>query len=138
MAVAVGPVLGGVLTSGISWRWIFFVNIPVGMVALIITLTSWRESRDPHPRRLDWIGFLTLLRSAWPGSSTASSAPSADGWGAAKVAGSLIAAAVLLMAFVIAEPSQREPMFDLGLLRKPAFVGELIAAFACRRRSSRC
>ncbi|MEO8689466.1 MAG: MFS transporter [Solirubrobacteraceae bacterium] len=128
VAVAVGPVLGGVLTSGISWRWIFFVNIPIGVVALIITLARLPESRDPHPRRLDWIGFLTfslglagfvygLIRSH------------ADGWGAANVAGSLIAAAVLLVAFVVAERVQREPMFDLGLLRKPAFVGGLIAAF---------
>jgi EmrB/QacA subfamily drug resistance transporter len=129
VAVAVGPVLGGILTSGISWRWIFFVNIPIGVVALVITLTRVVESRDPHPRRLDWIGFLTfslglaglvygLIRSH------------ADGWGATNVAGSLIAAAVLLVAFVVAERVQREPMFDLGLLRKPAFVGGLFAAFA--------
>ncbi len=129
VAVAVGPVLGGVLTSGISWRWIFFVNIPIGVVALAITLTRVVESRDPHPRRLDWIGFATfslglaglvygLIRSH------------ADGWGATNVAGSLIAAAVLLAAFVVAERVQREPMFDLGLLRKPAFVGGLVAAFA--------
>jgi EmrB/QacA subfamily drug resistance transporter len=128
VAVAVGPVLGGALTSGISWRWIFFVNIPVGVAALIVTLTRVPDSRDPHPRRLDWIGFLTfslglgglvygLIRSH------------ADGWGATNVAGSLIAAAVLLVAFVVAEQVQREPMFDLGLLRKPAFVGGLIAAF---------
>jgi EmrB/QacA subfamily drug resistance transporter len=129
VAVAVGPVLGGVLTSGISWRWIFFVNIPVGVVALAITLTRLVESRDPHPRRLDWIGFATfslglaglvygLIRSH------------ADGWGSTNVAGSLIAAAVLLTGFVVAERVQREPMFDLGLLRKPAFVGGLVAAFA--------
>jgi EmrB/QacA subfamily drug resistance transporter len=129
VAVAIGPVLGGALTSGISWRWIFFVNIPIGVAALAITLTRVVESRDPHPRRLDWIGFVTfslglaglvygLIRSH------------ADGWGATNVSGSLIAAAVLLVAFVVAERVQREPMFDLGLLRKPAFVGGLVAAFA--------
>jgi EmrB/QacA subfamily drug resistance transporter len=128
VAVAIGPVVGGVLTSGISWRWIFFVNIPIGALALAVTLTRLGESRDPHPRRLDWFGFVTfslglaglvygLIRSH------------ADGWGSPNVAGSLVAAVVLLTAFVVAEWRQREPMFDLGLLRKPAFVGGLAAAF---------
>jgi len=128
VAVAIGPVVGGVLTSGISWRWIFFVNIPIGVLALAVTLTRVGESRDVHPRRLDWFGFVTfslglagliygLIRSH------------ADGWGAANVAGSLVAAVVLIGAFVVGEWRQREPMFDLALLRKPAFVGGLAAAF---------
>ena len=129
VAVAVGPVLGGALTSGLSWRWIFLVNIPVGVGALAVTLRAVNESRDSHARPVDVLGLLTfsvglaalvfgLIRS------------SEDGWGSGTVVFSLIAAAVLLVAFVAAEALQREPMFDLSLFRKPTFVGGLIAAFA--------
>src|SRR6478736_6586474 len=52
VAVAVGPVLGGVLTSGLSWHWIFWVNIPICVFALVVTLTRVGETRDPHPGRL--------------------------------------------------------------------------------------
>jgi EmrB/QacA subfamily drug resistance transporter len=129
VAVAVGPVIGGALTSGLSWRWIFLVNIPVGVVALVITLRAVSESRDPNPRPVDFLGLGTfslglaalvygLIRS------------SEDGWSSTTVTGSLFAAAVLLIAFVAAEALQKQPMFDLSLFRKPAFVGGLIAAFA--------
>ena len=60
VAVAIGPVLGGVLTSGLSWNWIFFVNIPICVFALAVTLTKVEENRDPHPGRLDLVGFLTF------------------------------------------------------------------------------
>jgi len=129
VAVAVGPVIGGALTSGLSWRWIFLVNIPVGVVALFITLRAVTESKDPNPRPVDFIGLGTfslglaalvygLIRS------------SDDGWSSTTVAGSLTAAAVLLIAFVAAEALQKQPMFDLTLFRKPTFVAGLIAAFA--------
>jgi EmrB/QacA subfamily drug resistance transporter len=129
IAVAVGPVIGGALVSGLSWRWIFLVNIPVGAAALAITLRKVDESRNPHARRVDLPGLVTfsaglaalvygLIRS------------NEDGWGSSTVVVSLAAAAVLLVAFGIAEVKQREPMLDLSLLRKPTFVGGLIAAFA--------
>jgi EmrB/QacA subfamily drug resistance transporter len=129
VAVAVGPVIGGALTSGLSWRWIFLVNIPVGVVALLITLRAVEESKDPNPRPVDVLGLGTfslglaalvygLIRS------------NEDGWSSATVTGSLVAAAVLLVAFVAAEALQKQPMFDLTLFRKPTFVGGLIAAFA--------
>ena len=60
VAVAVGPVLGGVLTSGLSWRWIFFVNVPLCLVAIAVSLTKVVESKDPHAGRPDWIGFVTF------------------------------------------------------------------------------
>jgi EmrB/QacA subfamily drug resistance transporter len=137
VAVAVGPVLGGAITSALSWRWIFFVNLPVGAITLFVTLRAVAESRDPHPRRLDWIGFVTfssglallvfgLIRS------------NESGWGSAEVLGSLVAAVLLLLAFGVAERVQREPMFDLALFRVPTFVGGLAAAFGCRHRCSPC
>jgi EmrB/QacA subfamily drug resistance transporter len=128
IAVAVGPVLGGAITSGLTWRWIFFVNIPIGVGALAATLLKVDESRDPRPRRIDYAGFATfstglaalvygLIRS------------NEEGWGSTMVVGSLVAAAVLLALFVVAERVQREPMFDLSLVRVPTFVGGLTSAF---------
>src|SRR5271163_4256631 len=59
-AVAIGPLVGGAITSGIGWRWIFFVNVPIGIVAVIVTLAKVGESRDTNTRRVDWIGFVTF------------------------------------------------------------------------------
>ena len=128
VAVAVGPVLGGAITSGLSWRWIFLVNLPIGILALIVTLRYVAESRDPRPRRLDWAGFVTFsggLGLLVFGLIRVNEA----GWGSTQVAGSLTAAVMLLLVFGIVEALQREPMFDLSLLRVPTFVGGLAAAF---------
>ncbi len=128
IAVALGPVLGGAITSGLSWRWIFFVNLPIGIVALIVTLRAVRESRDPQPRRLDWIGFTTFsagLALMVYGLIHANEA----GWGSAEVLGAFAASVILLLGFAIAETLQREPMFDFALLRVPTFIGGLVAAF---------
>jgi EmrB/QacA subfamily drug resistance transporter len=129
VAVAVGPVLGGVITTGLSWRWIFFVNLPIGVLALAVTLLRVEESRAPGARRPDWAGFLTFsLALAALVYGLIRSQP--DGWGAPGVAGSLVAAAVLLGAFVTIEMTRTHPMLDLGLLRVPTFSGGLIAAWA--------
>src|SRR4051812_43640580 len=127
-AVAVGPVLGGLLTSGLSWRWIFFVNLPICLLALAITLVKVRESQDPRAGRPDWLGFVTFsaaLGLLVYGLIEAGS----RGWGDTRVVTCLVASAVLMAAFVVTQLVQEQPMFDLGLLRKPTFTGGLIAAF---------
>lgn len=128
VAVATGPVLGGVLTSGISWRWIFFVNIPICLVAIGIARLRMRESHDPRAGRPDWIGFVTFslaLGSLVYGLIEAGQ----DGWSDDRVLGFLVASGVLLALFVVSQLLQRDPMFDLALLRKPTFTGGLVAAF---------
>src|SRR3954447_5259355 len=107
VAVAVGPVLGGVLTSGISWRWIFFVNIPVGIAALLVTLRMVDESRNPFAKRPDIRGFLTFSTGlAALTFGLIRSEP--DGWGSTTVVVSLSAAAVLLAALLAVERVRRE------------------------------
>jgi EmrB/QacA subfamily drug resistance transporter len=129
VAIAVGPVLGGAITSGLSWRWIFFVNVPIGAFALAVTLMKVRESRAPVARRPDWPGFVTftiglsalvfgLIRSQ------------PDGWGSHTVIGAMVTAALMLVVFVVIELRSRQPMLDLRLLRVPTFDGGLIAAWS--------
>jgi EmrB/QacA subfamily drug resistance transporter len=127
LGVAVGPVLGGALTSGISWRWIFFVNLPVGVATVVVTLTKLRESRIAAAVSPDWLGFVTfsgalvlLVYGLISG---------ADGWGKPTAYVSLAAAAVLLAAFLAVELTQKHPMLDMTLFRKPTFNGGLLAAF---------
>ena len=72
VAVSLGPILGGAITTGISWRGIFLVNVPVGIAAVAITLVKVEESRAPHPGRPDW-GDSCSSPQAWSPSSTASS-----------------------------------------------------------------
>ncbi len=129
IAVAVGPVLGGVITSGISWRWIFFVNVPIGVVAFLITMLRVAESRNPAASRPDVLGFATFsgaLAALVYGLIESTS----KGWTADPVIGSLAASVFLLVTFVVVELREREPMLDFSLLRKPTFTGGLIAAFA--------
>ncbi|WP_037915312.1 MFS transporter [Actinacidiphila yeochonensis] len=127
IAVAVGPVLGGAITSGLSWRWIFWVNVPIGAAVVAVTLLRLAESRDPAAASPDWPGFavfgaaLTLLLYGLISAS--------DGWSQPKVWAALAAAAVLLAAFPLLERRRAHPMLDLSLFRKPTFNGGLVAAF---------
>jgi EmrB/QacA subfamily drug resistance transporter len=128
LAVAIGPLLGGILTSGISWRWIFFVNAPIGVVAVVITVMRVAESRLPTAARPDWPGFVLFtagLASLIYALIESSRTSFTDG----VVLGCFAAAAVLLSAFVLVEWRVAHPMFDLSLFRLPTFSGGLVAAF---------
>src|SRR5215212_9379316 len=59
-AVAIGPLVGGALTDGLGWEWIFFVNVPIGIGAVAVTLAKVDESKDPHPAGIDWPGAVAF------------------------------------------------------------------------------
>lgn len=128
IATGVGPVLGGVLTTGISWRAIFLVNLPVGIVGLAIALMRVAESRAPHTNRPDWPGFATLtvgLVALVYGLIRASE----HGWSETGVVVLLVVGTAALAGFVAVEAKVAHPLFDLSLLRIPTFAGGSIAAF---------
>jgi len=127
-AVAVGPLVGGALTEGLGWEYIFFINIPIGIGAIAMTLAKVEESSDPGHGRVDWAGLVTFS-----GGLTclvfALIRGNAEGWGSGLILGLLAGAAMLLLAFVVAERRARLPMFDLRLFRRRSFDGASIAAF---------
>jgi EmrB/QacA subfamily drug resistance transporter len=127
-AVASGPLVGGILTDTLGWRWIFFVNVPVGAFALGIALTRIAESRDEGARRTDVLGLATfsaalflLVLGVLRGN--------AHGWTSGLILACLVGGAALLVAFVEIERRQERPMFDVTLFRQRAFVGVSIATF---------
>ena len=128
-AVAVGPLAGGVLTSGLSWRWIFLVNIPIGIGAVVLAALKLRESSDPEHSRLDPIGLVTLVGGLFS-LILALIEGNAHGWSSGLILGLLAAAAVLLVAFVVSQARGETTMVDLSLFKRPAFVGAQTTAFA--------
>jgi EmrB/QacA subfamily drug resistance transporter len=128
-AVAIGPVVGGVITSGIGWEWIFFINVPIGVLAVIFTLTQVAESRDPDATGVDWLGLITFSSSLFL-LVFALIQGNERGWGSTRILAYLIGSAVLIVMFVVVERAQKRPMLDLTLFRVPAFAGASIVAFA--------
>ncbi len=129
VATGLGPVLGGVITTGISWRGIFLVNLPIGVAAIMVTRWKVDESRTPYAARPDWAGFGALsagLVSLVYGLIRAGE----SSWGDVGVIVCLALAAVFLTLFVAVERRASHPMFDLSLFRIPTFVGGSAAAFA--------
>jgi EmrB/QacA subfamily drug resistance transporter len=128
-AVAVGPLVGGVLTETVGWQSIFLINVPIGIGAIAVTLARVAESRDPDAAGIDWAGLVTFSGGLFL-LIFALVRGNAEGWGSPLIVSFLVGAVVLLCAFVVVERRQARPMFDLTLLRKPAFAGASIAAFA--------
>jgi EmrB/QacA subfamily drug resistance transporter len=128
-AVAIGPLAGGMLTSWISWRWIFFVNIPIGVLAVVIGMRELHESSDPEHSNLDPVGLVTLTAGLFC-LILALIEGNDHGWSSAFILGLLAAAVVILAIFLWAQAHERTTMIDLSLFRRPAFVGAQTTAFA--------
>src|SRR4051795_4435732 len=129
IAAATGPALGGVLVDATSWRWVFFVNLAIGLPALIPARRLLRESRDPNPGPLtDILG--TMLLVAGVGLLSLGIVKGQDwGWGSAAVVGSLVASALVLAAFVARAARHPAPVIDLGLLRVRSFAVANVGVF---------
>jgi EmrB/QacA subfamily drug resistance transporter len=127
-AVAVGPLIGGVITESLGWEWIFFVNVPIGIVAMFLTERKVRNVFGKEPEPLDIPGLVTfsaalflLIFGLIRGNP--------EGWGSLPIVACLGAAVLLLIAFVVIESRSRHPMLELSLFRNPAFNGVSAVAF---------
>ena len=129
LALAIGPVVGGALTEYVSWRAIFFLNLPVAAGAVAVTLFATRESRDETTTHtIDWpgiaalsVGLTALVLALVEGN--------AWGLGSPEIVALLATAAAGLVAFTLLEPRVREPMVDFALFRSRTFLGANVIAF---------
>ncbi len=124
VSAIVGPFLGGVITSTVGWRWVFYINVPVGILAGVIIWVVLHERVERRVRRLDWAGMLTLtggISLLLLGVSEVADA----GLGSPLVLGSLIGAVALLVLFVRGALSRRDALIDLSLFQLPVVAAGL-------------
>src|SRR3954466_2992784 len=128
-AVAIGPLVGGALTDSLGWQWIFFVNVPIGVAAVFITLAQVDESKDPHPSGIDWAGAVTFTAGLFM-LVLALIRGNEEGWGSTLIVALFAGTVVALAAFVAVELRNDHPMFELRLFRNRTFGGASVVAFA--------
>src|SRR6266566_2574513 len=128
LALAIGPLAGGLIVDNIGWNWIFFVNVPVGVLGIVVSQFFITESRDTsHEQSVDFPGLVTSAGALFA-LSYALIEGNQRGWSSAEILGLLAGAAVLLAAFIVLESRQRLPMLDLSLFRISSFVGANVVA----------
>jgi EmrB/QacA subfamily drug resistance transporter len=129
MALAIGPVLGGFLTQSVSWRAIFFINPPIAVIALAVTLFAAQETRDETvSRRVDFagigaitVGLTSLVLALVEGN--------AWGWGSTRIVGLFVLAVAGVIGFIYAELHVRAPMVDFTFFRSRSFLGANLVGF---------
>ncbi|MBU2663987.1 MFS transporter [Actinoplanes bogorensis] len=127
LSMAAGPVLGGVLVETLGWRSIFWINVPVGLAAIVLTALYVPESRAPRPRRIDPVGqvlVFLLLASLTYGIIEGPS----SGWLSVEIVGCFVLAAVALTSLLAYEPRRPEPLLDLRFFRSVPFSGATVIA----------
>ena len=128
-AVAIGPLVGGAMTDSLGWESVFWLNVPIGIAAILLTYTHIAESRDPRAGGVDWAGVTTFSASLFM-LVLALLRGNEEGWGSALIVGLLAGSVALFAAFIAVEARQKHPMLPLRLFRIPAFTGVQLASFA--------
>jgi len=129
LSLALGPVVGGLLVDTVSWRAVFWVNVPVGVAALLLTTRYVPESRAPAPRRLDPGGQVLVVVALATLTYAIIEGPH-RGWGSPVIAGLFAASALAFAALLAWEPRRPEPLIDPRFFRSVPFTGTAVIAFA--------
>jgi len=132
ISMALGPIVGGALVSSAGWRWIFMINLPIGLAAILLTLRFIPESKAPRPRRFDPVGqalVIVLLATVTFGIIEAPS----RGWSSPGIVAVFSASAAALVGLLLYEPRRADPLLDLRFFRSIPFASSIaisVAAFA--------
>jgi EmrB/QacA subfamily drug resistance transporter len=132
LSLALGPIVGGLLTETVGWRAIFWINVPIGLAAIALTALFVPESRAARARRLDAVGQVLVIVTLAALTYAIIGAPSA-GWTSVQTLGLLALSATSLVALVLYEPHRTDPLIELRFFRSPPFSGAVaiaIMAFA--------
>jgi EmrB/QacA subfamily drug resistance transporter len=129
VAIALGPIAGGVITQSFGWAWAFYVNVPVGAVMIVVSLVVVGESRDPEAKRIDLAGFLSFSAALFL-TILALISGNREGWADPLIRGAFGGALILFLVFLAVERLQARPMLDLGFFRRPTYIGANIASLA--------
>ena len=127
LSMALGPVVGGVLVATVGWRGIFWVNIPVGIAAIVATALAVPESRAAHARRVDPVGQVLIIVTLASLTYAIIEGPR-HGWGSATILGLFAVSAAAATALVIYERRREEPLLDLRFFRSAPFTGAVVIA----------
>jgi EmrB/QacA subfamily drug resistance transporter len=122
LALAIGPLVGGLITEHLDWSWIFFVNVPVGILGIVASYAFIDESRDETHVRLDIPGLATSAIGLFALTYALIEA-NTYGWGSTRIVGAFVVAVVALATFVLLERNQRAPMLPLELFRNRTYTG---------------
>lgn len=129
LGIAAGPIVGGALVTYANWQSIFFINIPIGIIAFLIGTRVVKESRDTRAaRQIDVLGVATLTPTIFT-LTLAFIEGQSWGWGSGRILGLFAAAVVFFIGFVVAENMQQHPMVDFAMFRSPAFSAANVISF---------
>ena len=126
-SLALGPLLGGVLVGSLGWRSIFWINVPVGIAAILLAARFVPESKAPHPRRIDPVGQALVLITLAAVTYGIIEGP-AHGWGSVEIVGCFVLSAAALIALLSYEPRRPEPLLDPRFFRSAPFSGATVIA----------
>jgi EmrB/QacA subfamily drug resistance transporter len=125
--LSVGPAISGLITDGLGWRWLFWINLPLTVITIVVVRITTAESRDQNvSRRVDWFGMAAIGLAVFALLYALTEGPSA-GWGNPLIIGLLVATVVLAIAWYQIERRVREPLVDLALFKQRSYNGALAA-----------
>jgi EmrB/QacA subfamily drug resistance transporter len=127
ISMALGPIAGGLLVTSVGWRGIFWVNIPVGLAAIVLTALYVPESRAPHPRRVDPVGQLLVIVALATLTYAIIEGPRL-GWSSGRTIGFFVLAVAAIAGLIAYEPHREEPLIDLRFFRSAPFSGATVIA----------
>lgn len=126
----IGPFLGGFIVDNLDWRWVFYVNLPVGILALAVTSMKFPNQVSDTSKRIDYIGMVTLASCLTPALLVMTWGGSTYAWDSIEVIGMIALSVISLIAFVLIERKAEDPILPLHLFREPIFtlgsMGQLI------------